>query len=94
MRTRKVIGRRQFLKSSVALATVLGVPRALAARAAQVKLSTPSMEKLGWQLSVQLYTFRRYPITRPPIGVLNLGDIACMLGAIVLAPYLDLPLPL
>ena len=43
---------------------------------------------LGW-----LY-FRRYAITRPPIGVLNLGDIACMLGAIVLVPYLDLLLPL
>jgi hypothetical protein len=56
--------------------------------AAMVLVHIIATVALGW-----LY-FRRYVITRPPIGVLNLGDIACMLGAIVLVPYLDLLLPL
>jgi hypothetical protein len=43
---------------------------------------------LGW-----LY-FRRYRMTRPPIGVFNLGDIAIMIGAIILVPFLYLLLPL
>ena len=34
---------------------------------------------LGW-----LY-FRRYRITRPPIGVFNLKDVALMLGAMCLS---------
>src|SRR5215218_6617027 len=38
--------------------------------------------------------FRRYPVTRPPLGVVNLWDVAIMLGAIVLVPYLYLLLPL
>ncbi len=42
---------------------------------------------LGW-----LY-FRSYRITRPPIGVINLKDVAFMLGAIVLIPFLYLTLP-
>lgn len=42
---------------------------------------------LGW-----IY-FRRYSITRPPIGVFNRWDIAIMIGGIVLAPYLYLALP-
>lgn len=54
MKTNQATGRRQFLKGSVAVATGLGVCRARPARAAQVKLSTPCTEKLGWQLSVQL----------------------------------------
>src|SRR6266487_233055 len=37
--------------------------------------------------------FRRYTITRPPIGVFNLWDIAIMIGGIVLVPYLYLALP-
>ena len=37
--------------------------------------------------------FRRYPMTRPPLGVMHLGDVAFMLGAIVLIPYLYLSLP-
>jgi hypothetical protein len=37
--------------------------------------------------------FRRYSITRPPIGVCNLWDIAVMIGGIVLVPYLYLALP-
>jgi hypothetical protein len=37
--------------------------------------------------------FRRYQVTRPPIGVFSLGDVAFMLGGIVLIPYLYLSLP-
>jgi hypothetical protein len=43
---------------------------------------------LGWAY------FRRYEISRPPIGVLNFGDVAVMIGAIVLLPYLYLAFPL
>jgi hypothetical protein len=38
--------------------------------------------------------FRRYEITRPPVGVFGLGDVALMIGAIVLLPYLYLAFPL
>jgi len=37
--------------------------------------------------------FRRYQITRPPLGVFSLGDIAFMLGGIILIPYLYLSIP-
>jgi hypothetical protein len=43
---------------------------------------------LGW-----VY-FRRYSMTRPPIGVFNLGDIAIIVGAVILVPFLYLLLPL
>jgi hypothetical protein len=43
---------------------------------------------LGWGY------FRRYQITRPPLGVLNLWDVGLMVGAIVVVPYLYLALPL
>jgi hypothetical protein len=42
---------------------------------------------LGW-----LY-FRRYRVTRPPVGVINLADVAMMVGGIILIPYLYLALP-
>ena len=38
--------------------------------------------------------FRRYQVTRPPIGVFNLRDVAILLAAIVLVPYVYLHLPL
>jgi hypothetical protein len=38
--------------------------------------------------------FRRYAMTRPPIGVFNLGDIAVMIGMVILVPFLYLWLPL
>jgi hypothetical protein len=38
--------------------------------------------------------YRRYPVTRPPIGVITCWDVAIMLGAIVVVPYLYLTLPL
>src|SRR4051794_7206004 len=37
--------------------------------------------------------FRRYTVTRPPIGVFNLRDIAFMIGMIIAVPYLYLALP-
>jgi hypothetical protein len=43
---------------------------------------------LGWGY------FRRYAVSRPPIGVFNLWDITIMLAGIILVPYLYLLLPL
>ncbi|MGH2532456.1 MAG: hypothetical protein ACRDJW_09130 [Thermomicrobiales bacterium] len=43
---------------------------------------------LGWGY------FRRFRVTRPPLGVINLGDVAFMIGGIVLIPYLYLGLPI
>jgi hypothetical protein len=40
------------------------------------------------------FYFRRYAMTRPPIGVFNLGDVAVMIGMIILIPFLYLLLPL
>jgi hypothetical protein len=37
--------------------------------------------------------FRRYRLTRPPIGVLDLRDVLFMVGGIVLVPYLYVALP-
>jgi hypothetical protein len=37
--------------------------------------------------------FRRYQVSRPPIGVFNGRDVAVLLAAIVLIPYLYLALP-
>jgi sugar phosphate isomerase/epimerase len=51
----------------------MGVRRALPAQAAPVKLSTPTLEKLGWQLSVQLYTYRRFPLFEALDRVAALG---------------------
>jgi hypothetical protein len=49
---------------------------------------TASAVLLGW-----VY-FRNYQLARPSVGVLNLGDVAFMIGAIILIPYLYLALPL
>jgi hypothetical protein len=38
--------------------------------------------------------FRRYAITRPPIGVFNLRDVAILTTAIAVIPYVYLELPL
>ncbi len=56
------IDRRGFLKTTGAVGAGLAVsrlPRLLLAAEA-VKCSTPNAEKLGWLLSVQMYTFRRF----------------------------------
>ena len=73
MKTNKTMGRRQFLRSSAAVATGFAAWRDLSAMAAQVELSTPYMEKLGWHLSVQLYTYRRYPLFEALDKVAELG---------------------
>src|SRR5438270_12671214 len=46
----------------------------------------------GAVLLAWLY-FRRFRVTRPPIGVFNLGDVGLIIGAIVLIPYLYLAVP-
>src|SRR5262245_27908979 len=38
--------------------------------------------------------FGRYRVTRPPLGVVNRWDVATMLGAVVVIPYLYVRLPL
>lgn len=73
MKTNHAIGRRQFLGSAAAVATGLAVWGSAPARGEQVKLSTPCMEKLGWQLSVQLYTYRRFPLFEAMDKVAALG---------------------
>jgi hypothetical protein len=42
---------------------------------------------LGW------HYFRRYRISRPPIGVMGPADVAVVLGGVVLVPYVYLALP-
>jgi hypothetical protein len=52
---------------------------------------------LGWAACALLGGwgyFRRYQVSRPPIGVLNLKDITLMVIFILLAPFLYLVLPL
>src|SRR5512136_1445828 len=56
--TAPLLGRREFLRRG----GILAAGPSLAALAAEVKLSTPSAEKLGWQVSVQLYTYRRFAL--------------------------------
>jgi len=44
-------------------------------------------------LGLSLAYFRRYGVARPPLGVLGGGDVAAMLGAVVVVPFLYLALP-
>jgi len=55
--------RREFLRNGglAAGAAAAGLWGGLPLAAQQVQVSTPNMEKLGWQLGVQLYTYRRFP---------------------------------
>jgi L-ribulose-5-phosphate 3-epimerase len=82
MTTNRAMGRRQFLKRSGALVAGLASWAARPASAAPVKLSTPSMEKLGWQLSVQLYTYRRVPLfeAMDKAAALGIGRIEPLVG--------------
>jgi hypothetical protein len=51
---------------------------------------------LGYVVAALLLSwafFARGRMTRPPLGVFNLADIAIMLGAIVAVPYLYLVVP-
>jgi L-ribulose-5-phosphate 3-epimerase len=74
MTTNPVTNRRQFLKRGGVLAAGLACwGNIIPASAAQVHLSTPNLEKLGWQLSVQLYTYRRFPLFEALDKVAALG---------------------
>jgi len=65
--------RRDFLSRGGALAVGLSVGPSLSTFASEVKLSTPTAEKLGWRASVQHYTYRRY-------GLLDALDKVAALG--------------
>ena len=52
--------RREFLSRGGALAVSLGLGASLPTFAREVKLSTPTAEKLGWRASVQHFTYRRF----------------------------------
>ncbi|MBN1342847.1 MAG: sugar phosphate isomerase/epimerase [Phycisphaerae bacterium] len=72
--------RREFLRSSgglVAGAAAGGLLGGRVAWAEQVRLSTPSMERLGWKMSVALYSYRRYPFldAMPKIAALGVGNL-------------------
>ena len=71
--TAPAMKRREFLSRGAALAVSLGLGSSLSAFAAAVKLSTPAAEKLGWRVSVQHYTYRRY-------GLFDALDKAAALG--------------
>lgn len=62
MKANPKMERREFLRLGAVLAAGVGAaaPRSLAA--APVVLATPHAERLGWRLSVQLFTFRRYSL--------------------------------
>jgi sugar phosphate isomerase/epimerase len=57
-----VMNRRTFLRGAGALATGAGLSGVLPASAAPVALGSPHAEKLGWQMSVQLFTYRRFSL--------------------------------
>ena len=73
MKTNRVIARRQFLQSNAVLIAGLALPKGLPTMAAEVKLRTPAMQALGWELSVQLYTYRRFPLFEALDKVAALG---------------------
>jgi len=60
-----LVNRRGFLKSSgvlIAGAAVAGLWNGRSVNAEPVKISTPNAEKLGWQMSVATYSYRRFPL--------------------------------
>ncbi len=70
------MGRREFMKIGsgvVAGAAAGGLWGAPAAGAQQVQISTPFAEKLGWQMAVQLYTYRRFPLYEAMDKIAALG---------------------
>ncbi len=61
---RQSMDRREFLRSSGGLilgAAAGGIGTGRIASAARVRPGTPNLDKLGWKLSVALYSYRRYP---------------------------------
>ncbi len=67
------MNRRRFLQTAGTLAAGAGLGRALPAAAAPVLLGTPHAEQLGWQLSVQLFTYRRFSLYEAIDHVAALG---------------------
>ncbi len=65
--------RREFLSGGGALAVGLGLSPNLSTFAREVKLSTPTAEKLGWRASVQHFTYRRYGLFEALDKVAALG---------------------
>src|SRR5512145_614958 len=65
--------RREFLWRGGALAVSLGLGQSLPISAGEVKVGTPTAEKLGWRASVQHFTYRRY-------GLFDALDKAAALG--------------
>ncbi len=65
--------RREFLCRGGAVALSLGLGPSLATFAREVKISTPSAEKLGWRASVQHFTYRRYGLFEALDKVAALG---------------------
>jgi sugar phosphate isomerase/epimerase len=71
--------RREFLATTGTLAagaTLAGDLISSAGAAAPVRSATPSAEKLGWQLSMAMYTFRRFPFYQALDKVVALGVTA------------------
>jgi hypothetical protein len=56
-------------------------------------VSTIVLGQIAAALLLSWGYFRRYAVTRPPIGVFNLWDIAVVIGGIILVPYMYLLLP-
>ncbi|MDO8544528.1 MAG: sugar phosphate isomerase/epimerase [Opitutaceae bacterium] len=73
MKISTVMDRRKFLRMSGSLAAGATLLKSVPASAAPVSLATPAAEKLGWQLSVQLFTYRRYPLFEAIDKVAALG---------------------
>ena len=65
--------RREFLSRGGALAVSLGLGASLSTSAREVKLSTPTAEKLLWRASVQHFTYRRYGLFEALDQVAALG---------------------
>jgi L-ribulose-5-phosphate 3-epimerase len=54
--------RRDFLRTGVAFSAGVGLCPALPSLARENIATTPFAEKLGWRVSVQHYTYRRFPL--------------------------------
>jgi sugar phosphate isomerase/epimerase len=59
------MNRREFVRNGGAVAAgaaAAGLWRGSSVSAGDLKISTPSAEALGWQMSVAVYTYRRFPL--------------------------------
>jgi sugar phosphate isomerase/epimerase len=71
--------RREFLATTGTLAagaTLVSAASSRVGAAAPARCAAPSAEKLGWQLSVAMYTFRRFPFYQALDKVVALGITA------------------